>query len=316
MAKVEQGNNPNDLKFLDIVLYFPAMVGTHPQAQVANRIVQTRLAATGLHFDLIKDEWPPLEDNKVLNSHHSLTYRFAPRALGEGCYAVGQGLLPYLPMGNVVLIPALTPLHLRGAGGTMIHGRLEFALGLFPELDALLSQSGPKTFERCLDVSCPEVTQILHKLIAEARNPDCVSQSVLANLGQLLSLYVRRFLSREEAISAPSADPLVAFRQTVEQHMQSLPILKTSVEGIAADLNLSPRQFSRKFRSYYDLSFSEYLQKRRISKAAALLANSSQSLKLIAHRCGYADHPAFSRHFHSVTGTSPAAYRKIRQGGR
>lgn len=292
------------------------MVGTHPQAQVANRIVQTRLAATGLHFDLIKDEWPPLEGNEVFNSHHSLTYRFAPRALGEGCYGVGQGPLPYMPMGNVVLIPALTPLHLRGGGGTMIHGRLEFALGLFPKLDAALSQSGPKMLERCLDVSCPEVTQILHKLIAETLNPDWVSQSVLANLGHLLSLYMLRFLSREEEIAFPSSDPLFVFRQAVERHIETLPVLKTSAEGIAADLNLSPRQFSRKFRSCFDLSFSEYLRHQRISKAATLLVNSNKNLKLIAHQCGYADHAAFSRHFHSVTGTSPSTYRKIRQGGR
>ena len=131
-------------------------------------------------------------------------------------------------------------------------------------------------------------------------------------MGHLLSLDVLRFLSRTLACARGQVqDPLIAFRDTVEQHMRTLPTLKTSMADIAAALNLSPRQFSRKFRDYFGQSFTEYLQMRRISTAASALAKTDQTVKMIAHTCGYADHAAFSRHFHAATGLSPSAYRKM-----
>jgi len=269
-----------------------------------------RLASSDLHFDLTLDEWPSLEGVEIFNQNHCLTYRLAPQMPGAGSYDMEAGGNAYLPMGRVIFIPASTSLRLRGSGGLMTHGRLEFPPGRFPELDTMLASMPPRALGRCMDVSCPKVVQTLHRLIMEARDPDWASHSVLADLGHLLSLDMLRFLSREEQLPAtlPSAD--IAFRDAVERHMQSLAVLKTSVNNVAKALTLSPRQFSRKFREYYGQSFTEYLLQRRISIAASLLSRSNQSLKLIAHYCGYTDHAAFSRHFHAVTGISPTAYRK------
>ena len=282
------------------------MIETQLSAPVFKRTVQMRLAADELHFDLTLDEWPTLRDNEICNQNHSLTYRFESRLHGQGGYAPNA----LTPMGRIVFIPASARLRLRGLGGKMRHGRLEFPPGRFPKLDRMLANMPAQALSRCMDIRHIEVAHTLQRLIMEARQPDSASSDVLVSLGNLLSLDMARFLSHEDKSSAQINDPAIYFRHAVEQHMHSLPRIKVSINEISKAMNLSPRQFSRKFHQYYSQSFTDYLIKRRVILAESLLLKTRKSLKEIAYHCGYTDHAAFSKHFLAVTSTTPSNFRK------
>ena len=80
--------------------------------------------------------------------------------------------------------------------------------------------------------------------------------------------------------------------------------------GIAArEAGMSPSHFSRMFKKVMGLSYQEYLNNCRITKAKDLLRTSPQSVSEIAASLGFADATGFGRIFKKLTGRTPSAYR-------
>jgi AraC-like DNA-binding protein len=80
--------------------------------------------------------------------------------------------------------------------------------------------------------------------------------------------------------------------------------------GIAArEAGMSLSHFSRMFKKVMGLSYQEYLNNCRITKAKNLLRASPQSVSEIAVSLGFADATGFGRIFKKLTGQTPSAYR-------
>ncbi|HEY9559303.1 MAG TPA: chromate resistance protein ChrB domain-containing protein [Anseongella sp.] len=92
--------------------------------------------------------------------------------------------------------------------------------------------------------------------------------------------------------------------------------MNLSLQEISSDLNVHPAYLSREFSKYFDnLSYGEYLRKRRIEKAIHLLHTSSYSLSEIAYLTGFFDQSHFARVFKKHIGKNPSSYRKrLREG--
>lgn len=87
--------------------------------------------------------------------------------------------------------------------------------------------------------------------------------------------------------------------------------LALSLQEVSAELQVHPAYLSREFSKYFDnLSFGEYIRKRRIEKAIHLLADPAYSLSKIAYLTGFSDQSHFTRVFKKHTGKNPSAYRK------
>lgn len=78
----------------------------------------------------------------------------------------------------------------------------------------------------------------------------------------------------------------------------------------ARAVHLSPAHFSRLFKRETGISFIQALNRRRIDRAAELLARSERTLKEIAQLCGFSDQSYFTRVFVKHLQTTPAAYRR------
>lgn len=85
---------------------------------------------------------------------------------------------------------------------------------------------------------------------------------------------------------------------------------KLEMCDIAQKCHYHPAYFSRKFRTYTGMSFTEYLKKVRIDRAVQLLANTGLQVQDICYEVGYADKTKFFKHFREKTGQTPLAYRK------
>ncbi len=81
------------------------------------------------------------------------------------------------------------------------------------------------------------------------------------------------------------------------------------LDAVAAEAGMSPSHFSRTFKKVMGLSYQEYLNGRRITKAKNLLRTSPQSITEIAGSVGFADLTGFGRIFKKLTGQTPSAYR-------
>ena len=85
------------------------------------------------------------------------------------------------------------------------------------------------------------------------------------------------------------------------------------LDAVAGEAGMSPSHFSRIFRKVMDLSYQDYLNSRRITKAKNLLRTSAQSVTEIAVSIGFSDPTGFGRIFKKLTGQTPSAYRSLPQ---
>lgn len=83
-----------------------------------------------------------------------------------------------------------------------------------------------------------------------------------------------------------------------------------TMEGLAAELNISPYYLSHLFKEYTGSSFTDYLAERRIERAVELMKNPELTLTQIGDMVGYADQNYFSRVFKKRRGVSARQFRK------
>jgi AraC-like DNA-binding protein len=82
------------------------------------------------------------------------------------------------------------------------------------------------------------------------------------------------------------------------------------VPELAALAGLSESAFSRLFKKCTGRSVPQYLNELRIARAARLLAETDESVKQIAHQCGYPTAAYFHRQFQRHQDLPPLAYRE------
>ena len=80
--------------------------------------------------------------------------------------------------------------------------------------------------------------------------------------------------------------------------------------NLARQAGLTPPRLARLLRRFFDLTPSQFLTQTRLAAAARLLRETELGVSEIAHQCGFYDHSAFSRAFHSAMGVTPSAYRE------
>ncbi|PWT75467.1 MAG: AraC family transcriptional regulator [Bacteroidetes bacterium] len=96
-------------------------------------------------------------------------------------------------------------------------------------------------------------------------------------------------------------------KEIIQDHIDT----SLSLKEISKDLEISPSYLSREFSKYFeDLSFGDYIRKRRIEKAIQLMESSAYSLTEIAYLTGFSDQSHFTRIFKKNTGQNPSEYRK------
>lgn len=85
---------------------------------------------------------------------------------------------------------------------------------------------------------------------------------------------------------------------------------KLNIADIASKACFSPFHFQRLFQAISGFSVQEYIRKRRMAEAAALLKATDKNILELAVAFEYGSQEAFARAFESCFGITPAKYRK------
>ncbi len=100
-------------------------------------------------------------------------------------------------------------------------------------------------------------------------------------------------------------------RQRLADHIEAALDQPLSLGALASLADLSEYHLARMFRISFGMAPYAWIAARRIDRARQLLADSDQSLPMIAAACGYADASHFSHRFRSAVGTTPGQYKKV-----
>ncbi len=84
----------------------------------------------------------------------------------------------------------------------------------------------------------------------------------------------------------------------------------TRLEALAAECNLSPSHFARAFRHTTGVSPHQWLLRRRVEAAKALMQVPTLALAEVATMAGFTDASHLSRVFKAIAGISPGAWRR------
>jgi AraC-like DNA-binding protein len=86
--------------------------------------------------------------------------------------------------------------------------------------------------------------------------------------------------------------------------------LRTTLPDVAREAYLSPFYFNRLFTQVFGETPHEFTTRLRIERAKQLLLADNESVTDICFDVGYESLGSFSARFHSMTGLSPAAFRR------
>ena len=82
--------------------------------------------------------------------------------------------------------------------------------------------------------------------------------------------------------------------------------------GLATMCHYNPSYFSRLFKAYTGMTFTDYLKKKRIEAACDMLLTSENKINNIYTKVGYTDKTKFYKHFRQLTGYTPLEYKKVK----
>ena len=111
----------------------------------------------------------------------------------------------------------------------------------------------------------------------------------------------------------PSANSSVLSRPRLRRVLERIDsALSTDLDlkTLAAETSYSRNHFIRMFRASTGYTPYQYVLRRRVERAQAMLGDRSKQLLEIAMACGFSSHAHFSRMFRQVLGVSPSEYRR------
>jgi AraC family transcriptional regulator len=103
-------------------------------------------------------------------------------------------------------------------------------------------------------------------------------------------------------------------KRKVIAHVEAHLSRRITVQELASLLRLSASHFCRAFKSAFGASPRDYVVRRRIEVAQALMLTTSEPLRSIALSCGMCDQQHFTRSFRRIVGETPSKWRRTRQG--
>jgi AraC family transcriptional regulator len=148
--------------------------------------------------------------------------------------------------------------------------------------------------------SCGALAHALHR---EMLRLDSVSDLALEGIALQMLARTSRTMRLPAYVSAHIARQAYAI---VQERFDE----KLSLQGIAAELYVTPRVVSIAVRQSYGCSLSEMLRDRRVRHAIGKMTDEGLGLAEIAALSGFADQAQLTKAFRRVIGATPAAFRR------
>lgn len=136
---------------------------------------------------------------------------------------------------------------------------------------------------------------------ATEENIDLICEGVL--------LYTLAHLrpEKEETAGRESSGGMLLVKQYIDQHFTDCAL---NLNQVSRQFAYNPKYLSMAFKKMVQVSFTEYLARRRLDYARSLIENGHENIKELSELCGYNDPLYFSKAFKKKYGVSPKQYGK------
>jgi len=147
--------------------------------------------------------------------------------------------------------------------------------------------------------------------LALALVEDDLGRDAALDIARHLVVFLRRpgnqaQFSAQLAGQLASREPLRDVQRWIAEH----PAADLSVETLASQASLSPRQFARAFAAEVGMPPGRYVDRVRLETARRRLEDTGDGIEQTARSCGYGTPEAMRRAFVRALGVSPGEYRR------
>lgn len=259
-----------------------------------------------LHLRLFEAACIPISREWNAQNVQSSFWRFYRNRQGGASLELDDEVYP-LDSGRLYFVPAGVHFHCRNAGPTE-HFYVHFDVIGLPSIAVRELFGGPvrlppsPSLERAVDRLSLEITgRRVPGAAARCRLQATLYEAFAVYFDALPSVQMERSLER-----AARLEPVRPALEHIETHLART----ISNAELAALCCLSEDYFIRRFRECVGQSPAQYVQERRVTRAAQRLLFTSDTIERIAEETGFGSRFYFTRVFTRQTGVSPAAYRK------
>ena len=151
------------------------------------------------------------------------------------------------------------------------------------------------------------LTMLAQRAYWEWLQEDSASQIAIPALALEMAAHLIRESEPRKTAQPPSW--LRQVRQRLDDGFADTPTL-AELAGLSG---VHRTHLVRSFRRHYSVSIGEYLRRRRVDAACAMLARPGVSLTEIALATGFANHAHFATVFKRITGFTPSDFRRSRR---
>ena len=190
----------------------------------------------------------------------------------------------------------------------------DYVRGIIPDRDLqrAFSTPSPEKFVIHYKHVDPEVfSQVIYLLccLKEEENLHKPFRSLIQRtvITQIAVILFRVFqIQRGEAGDTPTNIRMQEVKEYVDSHFDE----ELNLQVLGELFFLHPSTISREFNRYFGYNLNKYINRVRVCEAAGLLESNSDSIAVIAQKCGYDSVNTFLRQFRSIMDISPLQYRK------
>lgn len=154
------------------------------------------------------------------------------------------------------------------------------------------------------------VNTLFERLYAEYNGNDRYSDINIKNNLQEIIIFLIRCLDFPYEYDGMELDTSDSLMQEAARYISNNYNKELTLAKVAAQVNMSPTYFSKKFKESTGFGFKEYLINIRLKKASFMLLETKKSVTDIASDCGFNDSNYFGDLFRRAKGISPLNYRK------
>lgn len=162
-------------------------------------------------------------------------------------------------------------------------------------------------FDCSLTIKRGPAIMLAPKFVREMTATDTASELVITGL----IFELAGLISRKRDIKTATGIP--PWLKKAKEMLHDLQSSSLAIEDIAKEVGVAPSHLSRSFRKHLKQSPGEYQRQIRMEFATREVISSSDTLKEIAIRSGFADQAHFSREFRRLHGVAPAEMRRRMQ---
>ena len=257
---------------------------------------------------LVRKFWnEPIDVCGSSNTHHVELALLPNSDTACGCFPDLWGPHRFERIGEVFLLPAQYVVHAKSdcrQQNSIICTFEPCAVAAW--LDGELEWTESR-LQGALNISSPNVRNLLFKIGEEIRNPGFASGTLVELMAAQVAIELARHLSHIEERRRRTGLSTWCLKR-IDERLEDTAVAPTLAE-LAALCNMSVRHLTRAFRLSRGRSVGSYIAEHRIDHAKRLLAQGLR-VKSVAHAAGFTAASNFAAAFYRATGETPRQYRQ------